>query len=251
MASANKRTGFGYPNIHLFDSSGRRKSFPETILAQDKERIAHAIDEIYLHNKAHFAYHSVSRMDEPREELKTDDDERAEAPDFDALSPPAEVVRGGRTRDDFFDAVLGLDSPATAGEVADLAGHGVDAAREYLEWFERLGIVTRVTDSPATYERNREYLDWRRVQKLRQKYTTEELLNFLKVESERQGALLREFGAEYPTEVSVAHYAAETDQSIEVVWKRLTTWKKVRRRVELLERALTEIEERQRSSWVE
>ena len=177
-------------------------------------------------------------MDEPREELRADDDERAEAPDFDALTPPAEVVRGGRTRDDFFDAALGLDSPATASDVADLAGHGVDAAREYLEWFERMGIVTRVTESPATYERNREYLDWRRVQKLRQEYTAEELLEFLKTESERLDTLKREFGTETPKDISIAQYAAETDQSIEAVWERLTAWKTARRRVELLERAL-------------
>jgi hypothetical protein len=178
-------------------------------------------------------------MDEPREELRAGVEERTEAPDFDALTPPAEVVRGGRTRDDFLDAVLGLDSPATASDVADLAGHGVDAAREYLQWFERMGIVTRVTDSPATYERNREYLDWRRVQKLRHEYTPEELLEFLKTESERLNTLQREFDTEYPTEISIAQYAAETDQSIETVWERLTAWRTARRRVELLERALT------------
>jgi len=71
-----------------------------------------------------------------------------------ALTPPEELVCGDRTRDDFFDAVLALDSPATANDVAELAGHGVDAAREYLDWFERMGIVTQVTESPATYERN-------------------------------------------------------------------------------------------------
>ena len=95
-------------------------------------------------------------MKEPRPELTADADERRDPPDFDALVPPEELVSGDRTRDDFFDAVLGLDSPGTAGEIADLAGHGVDAAREYLEWFERMGIVTQVTDAPATYERNQE-----------------------------------------------------------------------------------------------
>jgi len=70
-------------------------------------------------------------MDEPRSELKASVDNQA-IPDFDALTAPEEIVSGGRTRDDFFDAVLGLDNPATAKEVADLAGRGVDAAREYL-----------------------------------------------------------------------------------------------------------------------
>ena len=58
-------------------------------------------------------------MEEPGSELKADTDERSEAPDFDALTPPEELVRGERTRDDLFDAVLGIDSPATASEVAD------------------------------------------------------------------------------------------------------------------------------------
>ncbi|WP_276256753.1 DUF7342 family protein [Halomontanus rarus] len=178
-------------------------------------------------------------MEEPRSELKADVDERAEAPDFDELTSPEDLVRGNRTRDDFFDAALGLDSPATASDVAELAGHGVDAAREYLEWFERMGIVTQVTESPATYERNQAYLNWRRVQTLRANYATEELLEFLKTESERAETLAGEFDIEAPDEISISQYAAATDQSIEEVWEQLSTWKTARRRITLLERALT------------
>jgi len=178
-------------------------------------------------------------MEEPREELKADADEHAEALDFEALTSPEELVRGDRTRDDFFDAVLALDSPATANDVADLAGHGVDSAREYLDWFERMGIVTQVTDSPATYERNQEYLNWRRVQKLRQEYATEDLLDLLKTESKRAETLEREFDVESPDKISISRYASETDRSIEAVWERLSSWQTARRRVALLERALT------------
>lgn len=178
-------------------------------------------------------------MDEPRSELTVDTAERDESPDFGALTSPEDLVRGERTRDDFFDAVLGLDSPATASEVADLAGHGVDAAREYLEWFERLGIVTQVTDSPATYERNQAYLNWRRVQSLRTNYTTEELLDLLQTEAERAETLTEEFDVASPDEVSIAQYASATDQSVEEVWERLSAWKTARRRITLLERALT------------
>ena len=149
------------------------------------------------------------------------------------------MVRADRTRDDFFDAVLALDSPATANDVAELAGHGVDSAREYLDWFERMGIVTKVTESPATYERNREYLNWRRVQKLRQEYATEELLDLLKTESERAEMLEREFEVESPDEISITRYASETDRSIEEIWERLSAWQTARRRMTLLERALT------------
>lgn len=177
-------------------------------------------------------------MEEPDSELTTDVDERAERPEFDALTPPDELVRGDRTRDDFFDAVLGLDSSATVGDVADLAGRGVDAAREYLEWFERMGIVTRVTDSPATYERNQEYLNWRRVQMLRDDYTTEELVDFLETETRRAEVLAEKFDVESPDAVSISNQAVDSGRSVEEVWEDVSAWKTARRRIVLLERVL-------------
>ena len=177
-------------------------------------------------------------MEDPRPELTADADERRDAPDFDDLVPPDELVSGDRTRDDFFDAVLGLDSPATASEVADLAGHGVDAAREYLDWFERMGVVTRVTASPATYERNQAYLKWRRVQRLRTQYTDDELLEFLEDAADQDEAFAEEFDVESPDSVAITAYAADTGRSVEAVWREVSAWKTTRRRISLLERAL-------------
>jgi hypothetical protein len=122
--------------------------------------------------------------------------------------------------------------------VAERAGHGVDAAREYLEWFERLGVVTRVTETPATYERNQAYLNWRRVQSLREEYATDDLLEFLQAELDRTEALSAAFDAETPDAVSVSAIAAETGRSVESVWEGLSAWRTARRRVALLERAL-------------
>lgn len=177
-------------------------------------------------------------MEEPDAELTTDVDERAERPEFDALTPPDDLVHGSRTRDDFFDAVLGLDSPATAGDVADLAGRGVDAAREYLDWFERMGIVTRVTESPATYERNQEFLNWRRVQMLRDDYTTDELVAFLETETRRAEALAEKFDVGSPDAVSISNQAADSGRSVEEVWEDVSAWKTACRRIALLERVL-------------
>ena len=177
-------------------------------------------------------------MEEPRPDQKADADERRNPPDFDELTPPEEVVRGDRTRDDFFDAVLGLHRPATASEVADRAGHGVDAAREYLKWFERMGIVTRVSDSPATYRRNQEYLNWRRVQRLQERHTTDELLTLLQTETDRDDEFAAEFDANSPDAVGIAAYASETGRSVEDVWEDVSAWKTTRRRIALLERAL-------------
>lgn len=177
-------------------------------------------------------------METPRSERQADVDP-ADSPDFDALTPSSDLVSGPRTRDAFFDAVLGLESPATASEIADRAGHGVDAAREYLEWFERMGIVTQVTDSPATYERNQSYLNWRRVQTLRENHTTDELVGFLQTETERAETLADELDVESPDEISLSGYAADTGQSIEDVWETVSEWKTARRKIRLLERALT------------
>lgn len=177
-------------------------------------------------------------MEEPRSDLKADADERRDMPDFDDLVPPENLVAGDRTRDDFFDAVLGLDGPTTVGEVADLAGHGVDAAREYLEWFERMGIVRQVANSPVTYERNQEYLDWRRVQKLRNQYDDGELLGFLEDAAERNESFADEFGVESPDEVAITAHASDTDRSVESVWREVSMWKTTRRQISLLERAL-------------
>lgn len=178
-------------------------------------------------------------MEEPREALRADAEERADAPDFDALTDPTELVRGERTRDDFFDAVLGLAEPTTVSEVAERAGHGVDAAREYLEWFEEMGIVTRVSDSPATYRRNQSYLNWRRVQTLRDEYTTEELLEFLETETDRIDRFVEEYGVSSPDSVSVSGESVDADRSVESVWNDLSNWRTAQRHVMLLERALS------------
>lgn len=178
-------------------------------------------------------------MKEPREELKGDSEDRRDAPDFDALTPPEDVVRGGRTRDDFFDAILTLGSPTTVEAVAERAGHGVDAAREYLEWFERMGVVTQVTESPATYERNEAYLQWRRVQRLQTEYSQDELLEFLQAATERDESYATEFDVDAPEDVSIATYAREHGELLEDVWEDVSLWMTTRRRITLLERALT------------
>lgn len=178
-------------------------------------------------------------MENPRPDRTADPERDGEPPDFESLTAPKDVVRGERTRDDFFDAVLGLNEPATASDVAELAGRGVDAAREYLEWFEDLGIVRRVTDTPATYQRNQAYLNWRRVQRLRDEYFDDHLLEFLQAESERVESLSNQFDAESPEAVSITEYASATGRSIEDVWEDVSAWKTARRRIDLLERALT------------
>lgn len=178
-------------------------------------------------------------MKEPADDLKAAPEDRDAAPDFDALTPPEDLVRGERTRDDFFDAVLQLTEPATVDEVADLADHGPDAAREYLEWFDRMGIVKRVGSNPAMYRRSDEYLLWRRAERLRERYDPGEIADMLATEVDRADEFEATFGVSTPDAVRVSSYATETDQSIEAVWTRLCEWQTTQRRIDLLERALS------------
>jgi hypothetical protein len=183
--------------------------------------------------------HAHIGMDDPEPHLRADAAEGADTPVFDDLVAPADLVHGGRTRDDFLDAVLGLDDPATVATVADRAGHGRDAAREYLEWFAQLGIVERVTDSPAAYQLNRDYLAWRRVQQLRHDYDADELVAMLDTATDRDREYAAQFGAEAPDEVRLHEYADTTETSVEAAWRDRSAWRTVRRRIDLLERALT------------
>jgi len=110
--------------------------------------------------------------------------------------------------------------------------------------------VTKVTDSPVTYERNDSYLRWRRVQRLQQEYTAEELLDQLRTATETADSAATEFDAAAPDEVSITDYAAATDQSVDKVWERLTAWRTARRRIDLLERAITAADAAEQQSAV-
>mgnify|MGYP006914353024 FL=1 len=99
--------------------------------------------------------------------------------------------------------------------------------------------MTRVTETPATYQRNQAYLNWRRVQRLRDEYSDDDLLGFLQAESERAKSFSEQFDAESPEAVSITKHASATGRSIEDVWEDVSAWKTARRRVDLLERALT------------
>jgi hypothetical protein len=101
-----------------------------------------------------------------------------------------------------------------------------------------MGIVTQVTDSPATYERNQEYLNWRRVQQLRNQYDDDDLLAFLENAVARDEAFAEEFDAGSPDAVAIVAQATDTDRSVEAVWRSVSAWKTTRRRISLLERAL-------------
>lgn len=161
-----------------------------------------------------------------------------EPPDFGQWDNPGDLVSGDRTRDDFLDVALQLREPTSISEIADRAERGQDAAREYMEFFESIGIVRKYTGRPTRYETNRNYLRWRRVERLRNEYTESELIDILTEMDDIVETYRDRFGASSPTEVGLTDHADATGRTTEAVWNDLNDWKTAELRRALLEAAL-------------
>ena len=170
--------------------------------------------------------------------MKTPADHRTAGPDeeqpaFDDLAEPADVLRGGKTRDRVYATVLQLDDPAKVAEIADRSDVGPDAAREYLRWFADMGLVVKVADNPARYRVNREYLLWRRANRLSQDNSLQELVDQASAILDEIADYEEEYGVDSPS-VSVFELAAEHDRPVEDVWEDIARWKGLERRFKLL-----------------
>lgn len=176
-------------------------------------------------------------MDPPPEEIRQDvADEKA--PDFDAWDDPIDLVSGDRTRDDFLDVALQLREPTPVGEIAERAGRGADAAREYMEFFESIGVVRSLSGRPTRYQVNRSYLRWRRIERLRNEYTESELIERLTEMNDIVETYRDQFDASSPSDVSLTGHVDESGRDTESVWNDLSDWKTAEVRRGLLEAAL-------------
>lgn len=180
--------------------------------------------------------------EEPRVDAPPDDVRREaadeETPDFDEWDDPTDVVSGDRTRDDFLDVALQLRDPTPISEIAERAGRGEDAAREYMAFFESIGVVRKFAGRPVRYQMNRNYLRWRRVERLRNEYTERELIERLSEMDEIVETYRKQFGASSPADVSLTEHADERGRDTESVWNDLSDWKTAEVRRALLESAI-------------
>jgi hypothetical protein len=181
----------------------------------------------------------MTDVDSPR---KAPDEETP--PDFGDWEDPTKVVSGERTRDDFLDVALQLREATPISEVAERADRGKDAAREYMRFFAELGIVEQVTETPEQYRVNRDYLRWRRIQRVKQKHTPDEIAEMLSKTTDKIEEYQRKFGVDSPDRISVVEYAEENDLDIEDVWRRVSRWKTEINRRRILDEALKTAEEK-------
>lgn len=158
-----------------------------------------------------------------------------EPPDFEAWDAPAEVVEGDTIRERMLDAVVQLRSPSKVSTIADVAGCDTETAREYLEWFAEMGVVRKVSRQPARYERNESYLWWRRVERIRERYSEEEIVSELATTAKRIEEYRERFDAETPASVSLVD--ADRDATVEETWNAVSDWQTLERRAKLLDAA--------------
>jgi len=156
-------------------------------------------------------------------------------PDFDAWEAPGELLKGGPTRERVLDVALQLRKPTTVADIADRANCNTETARDYLEWFAEMGIVREHSGRPVRYERNRSYLRWRRIEKIRTTLTEEEIVAELKETLSAIDDYREEFGVDSPDDVSLLD--AEDAAELEERWETLSAWKTALKRAELLDTA--------------
>lgn len=158
-----------------------------------------------------------------------------EWPDFTEWDDPDAVLRDVPIRERVLDVIVQVREPTKVATIADRADCDTETARDYLQWFASLGLVREHSGRPVRYERNESYLRWRRVERIREDYSEEEIREELQ-RTVRELATYRErFDAERPSEVSVL--AVSRERPLEEVWEALAEWRTLARRAELLDAA--------------
>lgn len=170
--------------------------------------------------------------------------EDEEPPDFETLEDPGDLLEGERTRDDFLSVAMQLREPTPIAKIAELAGRGEDSAREYMRWFETIGLVRRASDDPEQYETNQSFLYWRRVDRIRSNYSDTEIVERLQEIIDELDGLRERYEASRPSEVDIVSTAEARESDVETVWKDVSRWKTLLARRNLLEDALDRTEDR-------
>lgn len=156
-------------------------------------------------------------------------------PDLDDLESPDSLLKGGSIRERLLDVVTGLRTPTKVSDIADLADCDTETARDYLEWFDEMGLVHRHDGRPVRYERNDAYFQWRRIDRIRDEYTEQEIVEALSDAIEQIEEYREQFDADDPDAVSLVE--ASQDMATEDAWEVLSEWKTLERRASLLDAA--------------
>lgn len=125
------------------------------------------------------------------------------------------------TKQRVYGAVLHAREPTTVSEIAERADCSEESARTHLSFYAELGIVVRHEGRPVRYERNADYFEWRRVNRLAQENTVEELQIRVSELTDRVEGYRDEYNADSPADVDVLDFDAAR---IDDVYEELGDW---------------------------
>lgn len=156
-------------------------------------------------------------------------------PNLDELESPDSLLKGGPIRERLLDIVTGLRTPTKVSAIAEFADCDTETARDYLEWFDEMGMVHRHDGRPVRYERNDAYFQWRRIDRIREEYADQEIVDALADTMEQIEDYRTQFDADAPGDVSLVE--ASQEMSTEAAWEALSEWETLERRATLLDAA--------------
>ena len=136
-------------------------------------------------------------------------------PDLDAVASPDALLKGGSIRERLFDVVVGLRTPTKVSAIAEQADCDPETARDYLEWFDEMGMVQRHDGRPVRYERNDAYFQWRHINRICEDYSEQEIVDALGETLEQIEDYRAQFDATHPDEVSLVDATREQELSTE------------------------------------
>jgi len=158
-------------------------------------------------------------------------------PDLDALESPDSLLKGGSIRERLLDVVIGLRTPTKVSTIADRADCDTETARDYLEWFDEMGMVQRHDGRPVRYERNDAYFQWRRIDRIREEYSEQEIVDALDDTLTQIEDYRAQFDATHPDDVSLVDATQEQNLSTDAAWEALSEWETLEQRAALLDEA--------------
>ena len=158
-------------------------------------------------------------------------------PNLDELESPDSLLKSGPIRERLLDIVVGLRTPTKVSTIGQRADCDTETARDYLEWFNEMGMVHRHDGRPVRYERNDAYFQWRRINQIREDYSKQEIAEALVDTLEQIDDYRAQFDAEHPDEVSLVDVTREKNMSTEAAWEALSEWETLERQAALLDTA--------------
>jgi hypothetical protein len=135
-----------------------------------------------------------------------------------------------------YDVVLGVTSPATSADIAELADCSPNAAKKHLDRLAEMSVARANRENhPATYERNDGYLEWQDASRIAADLSVDEIISRVAALEEQRTEYENQFETTDPNAVSV--FEAADHETIHDRMTAVSEWKGVIRDIRLYELA--------------